>query len=383
MIRNLPVSGLLVILGASASLGILGCAESPRVDPTHAIIEATSVLRNAAEDADPVVRANALEAMAATLGTQVGANYIQALSDPSAAVRFAAAMAIGDTRYAPARAQLDKMAQDKTGEPDRRVFVAVVYALFRLGDETYLNQLARSIRDPEKEVRADAAMILGKMDDPSAVEPLKMALKDERDPGAQIQFVEALARLGDVRSIYRLEAYTKTTYVDERLVAIRAISEVNPPRAEQILDFLLGVKQPIPVRVAAVGALARLGLPYHGGDALCAEAIKNPEGLLRAYYGKDREIKPVEIVSLQELAAISLGWMRQEPAVEVLVPLLQSHDGTVRVAAAMSILRLLSLQQEALAAQEAARTAKAQQKPAETSKPVTPRLKLKTAGAKD
>jgi hypothetical protein len=71
-----------------------------------------------------------------------------------------------------------------------------------------------------------------------------------------------------------------------------------------------------------------------------------------------------------------MGWMRSTDALTVLRPLLGSTDGPVRVAAAMSVIRLLSPQR--LSAAVAPRRDAASE-PAGVVKPPA----LKTSGAKD
>jgi hypothetical protein len=92
--------------------------------------------------------------------------------------------------------------------------------------------------------------------------------------------------------------------------------------------------------VAAIGALARLGVEEKDDYELCAAAAENPREMLQKSSGATT-ITDVHVGSLQQIAAISLGWMSNKTdASVVLYPLLQSENGSVRVAAAMSLLRL-------------------------------------------
>ena len=97
------------------------------------------------------------------------------------------------------------------------------------------------------------------------------------------------------------------------------------------------------VRVAAAGGLAKLGQVTSDGYEMCMDAAEEPRDVLRAAFGAGREITPVEVFSLQRLAAMSLGSMEEPLAVDVLHPLLGSADGGVRIASAMGILRILSM----------------------------------------
>ncbi len=337
---GLPSRAVGWVIAAAAILA--GCASAPPVDLAAVYADAKATLDRGLADGDPFTRSHTIEALAETMGPHAGQSYERALADPSPLVRFAAAMAIGDTRYNPAKTHLLKMAQDKELEPDRRVMPAVIYALYRLEDTTYASDLYSLLFDSEREVRANAALAMGKMQEPSAIGPLKTRLNDEQDPLVRLQIIESLALLGDAVSALSLEAYTKKTpFIDERLVAIPAMARVRSGTAGQVLLELLGSRQPPRVRVAAAGALGMLGQSNPTGYALCQAAVTDPQRVLDQAYGRRRPGSELEVSSLRRLAAISLGWMGDQSAVENLHPLLDSPDGAIRAAAAMSILRLL------------------------------------------
>ncbi|MHC4294528.1 MAG: HEAT repeat domain-containing protein [Planctomycetota bacterium] len=345
MIRFDGNFSVVVIAVAGVSM-FAGCAQRApaNIDPQMAYIDARSTMRQAADDVDPIVRANAIEAIAQTLGAKGGAVFRQGLDDSYPAVRFAAAMAVGDIRYAPARDLLLRMirtkGEDARAEPDKRVFCAVVYALHRLGETGATAELGKLLFDPEKEVRSNAAMVMGKIGEPSAIEALRTQLAHEQEQTVQLQIVEAMATLGDSRSIILLESYTKTQFLEDRLVAISGMERIRSPASVPTLENLISEKQPPRVRVAAAGALAKLGKTNPMGHRICIQAAKDPHLVFRQSPAVETEVTDVEIFSLQRLAAISLGWMKDSSSVNVLHPLLNSADGGVRIAAAMSILRL-------------------------------------------
>lgn len=336
-------AGLLVAM-------LLGCeAAEPdmTLDAQLAYVDATDTLLQATESEDPVTRAHAMEALAEIPDANAGHIFMEALEDETPLVRFAAAMAIGDARYEPAKDELQEMALET--EPDKRVLAAVIYALNALGDDSYTSMLARLLFDSEKEVRANAAMAMGKMDEPSAIEPLRRVLRDERDIAVQMEIVEAMAALGDERSRHLLESYTKTQFMDDRLRGIQAMARVQPARAPEVFANLTGSRQPPPVRVAAIGGLARV--QEHTGETTdyispeayqyCVRAAEDPRDVLTQAGARPEQIGEMDVQRLQRLAARSLGWIGKPAAVDVLHPLLKSSDGGVRVAAAASIMRVL------------------------------------------
>ncbi len=380
--RKLTLATAVLLL----STMLAGCIppEEPAVDFLTAYIDASIALRQAAEDPDPVTRANAIEALSQTVSVKAAPVFKQALDDEYPTVRFAAAMALGDVQYEPAKTTLQRMAKDKAederAEPDKRVLCAVIYALHRLGDMSFTGELGGLLGDPEKEVRANAAMVMGKLGEPSAVFPLRRFLIDEQDTAVQLQIVEALAMLGDSANILRLEAYTKTQFLEDRLVAISAMECVQSPRSVVVLREMFHQRQPPRVRVAAAGALAHLGETNLQAYWFCSRAAKDPQRVLREGYRRKGEGAGVVINSLQRLAVISLGWMNRESAVDILHPLLDSEDGGVRVAAAMSILRLLKAHELALEPSSPKAKTKPTSRPEVQSKPMPT---LYTAGGKD
>ena len=346
-------------------------AKKVPLDTTKVYIDARTTLYQAAEDPDPRVRTKALEALANTEGSDAGAVMLQALRDPYAPVRFAAAMAIGDTRYAPARPVLLKMIKDPALQG--KLKCALIYALHCLGDDTYTTELGRLLRDKDKWVRAQAATIMGKMGEPSAIGPLKSLQRTDRDPVVQLEVTEALAILGDKRSVRLLEAFTKSQNYEDRLIAVQALGLTSSLEPVPVLKHLLKDRRQEPVvRVAAAASLARLGQPVK--SHLPIEAATNPTKVLRKARDKNTELRPIEIISLQTIAIRALQHLNEPETIRTLVPLLRSPKGAVRVAASETILKLL---------QASKPVAKTQKKLATGSVQPAPKPVLHTAGPKD
>ena len=387
---KLAVSNLLMP-GCVAWLFIfpMGCVWEtpvPPVEPARACIDAKTVLRQAMDSEEPATRSHAIEALAQTMGAQSGPEFVQSLSDSSVGVQFAAAMAIGDTRYALGKEPLLKMAGDPT--LDKNVMTAVIYALYRLGDDQYANRLGQLLFYPtDKWVRANSAMVMGRMGDRSAVGPLKSEYDDEQDPTVKIQLAEALALLQEQREAAHLEAYVNSPYLDERMIAIPALAKARPFQSRQLLTNLVdSSQQPLLVRIQAAGALAKNGIVSEDSYNLCIQTVKDPQGVLEKSQEWRNDQTPamqaMTIRSIQSLAAMSLGQMKQSRAVDVLHPLLDNPDGAVRAAAAMSILKLLP----AYASPPAAQPAQAMPPPSQKSspaRPTAPAAMLRRSGGKD
>ena len=354
--------GLSVMTGAACNVK----SDKLQMNPREAWIDARLVLREAAQDRDQYTRAQAIEALARTLGEAAGATYIEGLSDSADNVRCAAALAVGDLAYAPAKGRLLQMAKFNVAGAERywEVYAGVIYALHRLGDSRHVSDLADMLDSPSEEIRANAAMIIGRMGEPSAVKILKSLEAREREPHVRVQVLEALARLGDERSARMLEASVDGQTFGERLVAARALGRMETLRSIMVLKIILAnPNQIIRARVQAAGSLARRGEVSDFGYRLCIESARRPreimEAALKYASGGTEPVTALQfdVDSLQQLAVISLGWMKRKQAVDMLHPLLKSPNGGIRVAAAMSILRLLP-EQARPARQPATQTAK-------------------------
>lgn len=333
--------GWLVTAAALSLLPLLaGCpGADDSFDPLVAHSNARTMLIQSTADSQPLTRAHALEAAGQVLPlAEAGPLLHRGLGDANPAVRFAATMGVGDCRYAPAKAALQKMARDKSLEPDRRVYCAIIYALHMLGDDSNAPDLGALLGDREKEVRAQAALAMGKMGEASAVGPLKTLLGDEREALVELQVVESLALLGDDGSLLRLEAYAKRPFLDERLVALGAMARTGSQRWLAVLQEIMDRPNPPQVLAAAAGAMARLGRVDREGRRLCLRALSQAEEMLAAQ--TQAAPKPEEVDSLRQIAALALGWMGDRTAIGPLEGLLRDPSGAVRVAAAASILRL-------------------------------------------
>ncbi|OPX23358.1 MAG: hypothetical protein B1H04_03780 [Planctomycetales bacterium 4484_123] len=359
----------------------VGCGNTAtelKAVPTQAYVDARWVLLQAAEDPDPRVRTNALEALAVTEGKAVGAIFVQSLKDDRVPVVAAAAMAIGECRYAPALPELVRLARDPKTPP--KLLCALIYALHRLGNDEFTNALGGLLHHRDKFVRAEAARIMGKMGVPSAVGPLKSVQRDDYEVVVRLNVAEALAVLGDERSIGLLEAFTKSQFLEDRLIAVAALGKLRHARSVYVLKRLLkqSAQDPI-VRVAAAGCLAELG--EDDGRECLLKAVKDPRAVLRKARGSKANIRTAEITTLQTLAVLGLEKLGEVQAVDIVYPLLRSKRGPVRVAAARTILRLLARYRPAGAPPRRARRGSP---PATqpTSGPAR-RPRLHTSGAKD
>jgi HEAT repeat protein len=374
--------------GCESTLIALGLKEKPpelAVSPERASQDAKSAMLSAADAESPAVRSHAIEALSATLGDDATAVYLQGLRDDSPMVQFAATMAVGKLQLSPAEPRLLEMA--KAEGPDKRVYAGVIYALHKLGNDDYTGDLYRLLFHREPAVRANAALAMGLMGEPSAIDPLSRLLANEENPAVRLGALEALAMLGDEKSQELLEAYTKWKFVDLRLVAIPALARTETARAVYTMRELTHERNPPRVRVMAAGMLAKLGEPDEEMYEYCLLAAQSPQTVMNeAFEDKPREVRPVDVESLQRLAAMAVGQWDNVFAINTLHPLQRNRSGGVRVAAAMSTYRLAESRMAMAgpaAAQPAPVTGPTTQPAAKPAAGPGSTPKMKTAGGRD
>ncbi len=324
------------------AVGLTGCPHTPatmEMDPTQAYVDARSALLQAVGDTDPRVRAHAMEALAAIEGIGAGPALMQGLRDDRQPVIAAAALGVGQSRYGPAKPRLLQMAANPDMPP--KLLCAVIYGLHRLGNDQYTGELGQLLRHNDKWVRAEAARIMGMMGEASAIGPLKSLQADDREVIVRLQLAVALALLGDERSVRLAGGFTKSQFMEDKLLAVEALGKINRPEAKGILKGLYRADgQDAIIYVAAAGALAQLKDNRGYGTALAAAEAPLEE--LKRVRGRDAKIKPQEVVILQMYAARALMHMGDTAAVDVLHPLLSdARNGSVRVVSAQAILTLL------------------------------------------
>jgi HEAT repeat protein len=277
---------------------------------------AKAALYAALADADEYVRMHAIEAMQQTLGVAAKDVYLKGLSDESAKIRFAAAMAVGQLHVAAAKDRLLQMVND----PDGNVMIAVRYALHRLGDTRFTKDLQNTARDPLVwQYRAQTAMVLGLLNEPTAVRVLKPMQRDAQ-AAVRIQVAEALWRLGEMDGLRTLVASSTSGYPDDQLVAVLGLAARKDTRVTGHVRSALTADYP---EVCLVAARAMGILGDDDGYAIAIEGAKSPDARQRS------------------LAALALGAIGRSDAQGVLAGLLEDKDSAdVRLSAATAILQL-------------------------------------------
>ncbi len=154
------------------------------------------------------------------------------MQDNYVPVRFAAALAVGDTEYSPAKRSLNKLLKDK----DANVIVAAAYAMGKLGSTEHLQILRTAATDSDQMVRANAVLLLGKSGDQSSLKLLWNTMQDKNsDDKVAYQSAEAIARLGDKRIFSKLWTMLISAYHDVRTMGVIAMGKLKTSEAKNAL----------------------------------------------------------------------------------------------------------------------------------------------------
>jgi HEAT repeat protein len=259
-------------------------------------------------------RVHAIEAVANLSAMQDAPQVIAALDAPEAIVRFAAAMTCGRMRLAQAHDKLLSLAED----PDFNVRIAVRFALHRLGDTHLSHDLERYARDPRKEIRANTALVLGYLQEPSAVRVLR-PMRLDPEPLVREQAAAALWRLGNEQGLDDLIGLTVSRYPDDQMLALLALAQPGDRRVRQhVRDGLTA--DWLEVQLVAARAMGMLGSDE--GYAIAAKAAGSSDARQRF------------------MAATALGAIGRPDSQPILRRLLADDYESVRIAAAQAILEL-------------------------------------------
>jgi HEAT repeat protein len=302
---------------------------------------AISVLADLAQSPQPEVRANALEALI-PVPTRLEPIVRRALVDESAGVRAVAAMAAGKAGVVSVADFIRPLVND----PSPLVQASAILGLSRLalspaGQRAGLqppdpSPLARMLWSSDARERSQAAFVLGELGNASALPMLREARRQPMRRAStaqarlvQLQIAEAMAKLGDDTVLGDIRAALYPAAPDDleaAALAAQIVGQVGDKQSTLQLDYLCRPRQgpegpaPAEVRLAAAGALSKLGDPL--GLPTADEFLTSPTPSLRAQ------------------AALVYGEYARRTMLSVVAPLLDDADPQVRAAAGAAILKM-------------------------------------------
>ena len=304
--------------------GLGGCAATATstVPPKIHLQGPAAVLRAGFGNPEAGIRAIALESLKHLHRPLAQELLKRGLSDPSPMVEFTAAMVAGYQKLTALKKQLIHLAHS----PVVNVRPAAIYALARLGDNAYMNELPGFLGSKEPVVRANAAFVLGRLGDTSAIQ-LLLTDANDHSHAVKLAVTSALARLGYRRAVNSIVALSLSPYAGDHLAALSTCRTLQNPIAVNVL--LAGLKDPSPpAQLIAARGLGQRGSTL--GETLAVQASKSPNSHLRA------------------LAALALGSIPVASNAARLEKMLTDPDARVRIAAASGLIHLHMLAQIAV-----------------------------------
>ena len=286
--------------------------------------KALNILEQALSSEDGPTRSIAAEMVASSNQRQLMHKVMALLEDEYIAIRFAAAIAIGDTKYKPAEEALKKMFKDSN--PNAQI--AAAYALTKLGNYKFRTVVINAINSSDQTVRANAALLIGKLGDKADLKLLYAAINDVKSSDkVRMQAVESIAMLGDEKIYKKLWALFVSKYVDDRVIGVRAMGMLNTPDALNSIFTKLKDEDPW-VRLTAAEQLAIKGDDI-GKELLLAHLRTMPSSLT------DNKIINADITAVS-----AIGRFKDTEITAFLPSLLDSQSSIIRLNAAWSVLLL-------------------------------------------
>lgn len=247
------------------------------------------------------------------------------LNDESAGVRFMSVYLIGKLEM---NAMLPAV-KDLIHDPRPDVQAAVIYAFTKCGkkNDRLISRLANLIFHESPGVRANTVMLMGDLNDDTAMPMLRRAgVKPSGDMNPPIrwallrlQAAEALAKLGDSRGLDSVRSSAYSGFDEVRILAVQTLGKLGDQSFWANLNNFL-VENPVEFRLAAAEALARLGRERGGMMTVMGESATH------------------ELATVRSQAALALGRYDRDLARGYLVQLLDDPDPMVRLSAAAGVL---------------------------------------------
>ncbi|MDD1689372.1 MAG: HEAT repeat domain-containing protein [Methanoregula sp.] len=136
---------------------------------------------------------------------------------------------------------------------DKSVREQATLALSRIG-KAAIEPLAEAMKEPKWQTRYRAAEALGKIADEKAVKPLIQGLRDNRDH-VRYMAAKGLKDIGDSDAIEPIVILLKDENRYVRMMAVRALGTLGGKKVNEALNAALNVEQDEKVREAIVEAL--------------------------------------------------------------------------------------------------------------------------------
>jgi HEAT repeat protein/beta-lactamase regulating signal transducer with metallopeptidase domain len=204
-----------------------------------------------------------------------------------------------------ARHRGELVALSRSSDPQQRR--EAIWALGRDGSSPSRSAVIARLHDADPSTRGVAAWSLGQQGDRDAVEPLVALLRD-RDSHVREMAVLALGQLGDQRAVGGLETLAGDPDPGVRSVLAEALPRIGGERAADVLAHMVRTDPDVHTRIMATHSLSNV--EGRSRVPTLEAALADPEAAVRSK------------------AAMSLGAPESVPA--LLAALAEEHDPDVR-----------------------------------------------------
>jgi len=306
---------------------IAGCESAfPLADSTDSALQskAYEIIYTGLNDADPIIRSNAIEVVGTTRLIRLMPRVVQLFRDPVVPVRFQALIAAGDMQYAMASRDIQQIYGE--ARENINVRMAAAYALVQLGSPQHADYYRQQIKHPDATIRANAAMLIGKTGQRSGLPLLEWAINNpQSDERVRLQALESLAMLQSPTVYEKIWTRLISAFADDRIMGIQAMAHLRSQKAVSAIGTMLDDEIP-EVRLAAAEQLGKLGDPI--GESVVLEVLEKPvSGDLATQ------------MRTKIMATLAVGEINSESLSRHLPKLLKDPSRIVQLAAAKAVFR--------------------------------------------
>jgi len=282
-------------------------------------------------DDNPLLRVHALESLALLPDRSVIPEIRGSLNDPTPAVRFAAAVAVGDVKDLVSRDILQRLVRD----PNPSVQLAAGYALEKLGDRHFAHWYDNILFSRDTNLAGQACLLIGKLGrtairKDSNAKLWRVLTQPDQSPSVQLQAAEALARLGDRKILKRLLVFASSLYADDKLLAIVGLRHIGGRDVFAQMTVLADDPQ-IEVKLSAIRALGKLAEDKQVRFVRSSLKYKDPDG------------ENLATRRVRGLAVLALGSVGTDKDIRLLYNLMaeNARNKYLRIAAARAVIDYL------------------------------------------
>ncbi len=320
------------LLGMQSLVCAGGCASAGGAGVKQTSERAMSCLRYYLPyEHSATARVQALESLAECGSDEVLPWIRHALNDESPAVRFAAAMALGQREDRTAVATIQKLLASSEASDQ----IAAAGALHMLGNTSASGKLAEYLfARSDESARRHAAFVFGRLGQPGANKILARVV-NAKDPGLRSNALESMAMLGSKEAKATLVANIYNGLGPEETFALTVLGRLRDAQYRKIFVDKLQSAQHLETKLAAARALGQVG---------SADGFDLALSSLGFAANKDEKNDPAvnQTFRVRQLAASTLGAIGDRRAIAPLEEMMNdADDPRLQIAAAKALIDIL------------------------------------------